>query len=393
MKPFARVLFFSVVLALLSIGWKPAGTVTSERIDFGKIYLTDTHLFVSELTRGVNIYDITTLSAIHSDGYLRIEGNADIAIRDKILYADSYEDLLIFDLSDITRPVLIDSVPNIFKVNRSQGVIIEDPSNSNAVGGLDGCAPSCNRTDAVTSPGFEDGGRSNGGILNGGGTNGGKGQTGQGGSTARFVINNKWLYCIDAFDLIVFDISQPRKPKLEGRVAIGFNIETLFFYRDYLFVGSQTGMHIFDATDIRIPKKVGEFRHGRACDPVVVEETRAFVTLRSSNSCGLIEDAMHVVDIKDVMKPTLLATYPMEGPIGLAIDDGIVYVCDKSFVKIVDAKNEREMKLLSSIPLPNSYDVIQFKNLLFITGVQGIHIYAIDNPSNPVFISRIANGG
>ena len=388
MKRYSHILTYALIIASLSIGWKNSSPKNATRTDFGKIYLTETHLFVSELNKGINLYDITNLSSIHSIGYINIEGNADMIVRGDILYADSYEDLWVFDISDRTHPVFIDSIPNVFKINRIQNKIIANSGND-YVGGMKGCFSGCGAS--ATAPTSYDKGAANGGRETSGTS--GNGQTGQGGSMARFVINDKWLYCIDVSEMIVFDIADPRKPKLEGRVNIGFGIETLFFYDYYLFVGSQTGMFIFDATDWRVPKKVSEFRHARACDPVVVEGKRAYITLRSSNNCGIVQDAMHVVDITDVKKPSLITSFLMEGPMGLSIDNGITYVCDKSFVKIVDVTNEKELKLLSSIALPNCYDVIYYERTLFIVGPMGIYIYKVGDTSNPIRVAHISNLG
>ncbi|MCY7351343.1 MAG: hypothetical protein LH606_11865 [Cytophagaceae bacterium] len=52
------------------------------------------------------------------------------------------------------------------------------------------------------------------------------GGDGTGGSEARFVIVGNTLYTVGKTDLQVFDISQPDKPELVGKVPLGFGIET-----------------------------------------------------------------------------------------------------------------------------------------------------------------------
>lgn len=390
MKHLKKTFLALVILAVLSIGWRTNPTKQSTRVDFGKIYLTDTHLLVSELLRGINIYNVTNFNSIRSVGYIPIEGNADVIVTDNTLYADSYEDLLIYDYSNPEQPILIDSVPNIFRVNRVTSPIFEKPTGDNLVGGVNGCAPFCASNDNVVAPYTPR--RSDAVLLLGedGGRKGGN-QTGQGGSMARFVIKDGWLYCIDITDLIVFDIRNPQKPKLDGRVKLGFGIETLFWYDYFLFVGSQTGMQIFNAQDVKVPVKVGEFRHARACDPVVVEGKRAYVTLRSGNLCGPADDALHIIDITDVKNPLRISSYLMEGPTGLAVENGNVFVCDKFSVYILDVKDETDVKKVSSIAIANAYDTIYHNHLLFIVAPMGIYIFNVADRTKPIQVAHIPN--
>jgi hypothetical protein len=383
MKRMRTTLFLVAATMVLSLGWRTATPRVAGRVDFGKIYLTDTHLFVSELFKGINIYDITDVHNIHSAGYLTIDGNSDMVISGHTLYADCYEDLLIFDLSDPAHPALKDSVPNIFKVSWSaRQQYVEDPSYE-SYGGTSGCSGQGCGNQQTTQPVYMDGGiRTN---------TGGGGQTGKSGSTARFVVVGTLLYCIDSQDMIVLDISTPEKPSLVGRVNIGFGIETLFFYKDYFFVGSNTGMLIYDNRDVMLPAKVGEFRHVRACDPVVVEGNRAYVTLRSGARCGQVDPAMHIVDISNVTDSKLLSSYRMDGPIGLTVVDGVAFVCDQNAVRILDVKDDAKVTELQHIDIQNTYDVIYDKGLLFVVGPMGIYIYDVHDVRNPIPVSTILN--
>jgi hypothetical protein len=379
MKRARASLVLVFLLAGLSIGWKSAPTAAT-RVDFGKIYLTDTHLFISELTRGIAIYDRSNLDAVTRVGDIAIEGNADMVMTGSILYADSYEDLLIFDLSDPSQPRLVDSVPDVFTVSRAAGTPITQHY-EDEYGGLGGCSPSGCESDNSAVPMYDNG--------RGAGTGGGGEQTGQGGSMARFVINGSQLICIDNATLVVFDIRTPLKPSLVGRVNVGFGIETLFFHDSYLFIGSATGMFIYDARDVQVPVKLSQFTHARACDPVVVEGTTAYVTLRSSVFCGPAEDALHIVDIADVKNPALIATVPMEGPQGLAVSGGIGVVCDRNAVRVLDLRNPAAVRALADIPVTDAYDVISSGSALFIVGPMGLDIYDVSDPAAPQRKSRI----
>ena len=107
--------------------------------------------------------------------------------------------------------------------------------------------------------------------------------TGKGGSLARFTIVGNYLYLVDYATLEVYDISTTYAFK-RSSVFVGFSIETIFPYKDKLFVGSRDGMFIYSLADPKKPVKIGAARHLRSCDPVVGNDTLSFVTLRSGQA-------------------------------------------------------------------------------------------------------------
>ena len=96
--------------------------------------------------------------------------------------------------------------------------------------------------------------------------------TGQAGSQARFTISGNYLYTVNNSDMQVFDITIASNPVPWSKQSIGFGIETIFSHDQYLFIGSQNGIFIYDNSNPQFPTKVGSLLHARSCDPVVVEE-------------------------------------------------------------------------------------------------------------------------
>ena len=156
----------------------------------------------------------------------------------------------------------------------------------------------------------------------------GSGNTGQGGSLARFKIVDDYLYAVDSHQINVFEISDLENPKDLDDVYAGFDIETIFNRGDHLFLGSMRGMYIYDITAPATPTFVSEFQHGTACDPVVVDENYAYVTLRGGNFCGATESGLYIIDLADITTPELLVIYPMNEPYGLGVKDDKLFVCD-----------------------------------------------------------------
>jgi len=93
---------------------------------------------------------------------------------------------------------------------------------------------------------------------------------GQAGSMSRFAIVNDMLYAIANNQLQLINIEAPALPVLWNRVPVEFGIETLFPIDDYLFIGSQTGVFIYDNSNPLYPQYLSEFTHARSCDPAVM---------------------------------------------------------------------------------------------------------------------------
>ena len=71
--------------------------VTTQQLqisNYGKICFYNGFLFISESEVGIYIIDNTNPSQPRIVGFIELVGNADLAIRNDVLYADSYIDIL-----------------------------------------------------------------------------------------------------------------------------------------------------------------------------------------------------------------------------------------------------------------------------------------------------------
>ena len=80
----------------------------------GKMYFKDGYIFVNEELKGVHVINNTNPSSPQNMGFIEIPGNIDIAIKNNILYADSYIDLVAINISNVTNPVEVKRVQDIF---------------------------------------------------------------------------------------------------------------------------------------------------------------------------------------------------------------------------------------------------------------------------------------
>src|SRR5690606_5280934 len=323
----------------------------------GKIYLYGDFLLINEPQKGIHIIDNTNPYSPKPVHFINIPGNVDLAVNANILYADSYVDLLAFDISETDNIQLVKRVEDVFP-----HMYTDLPSTTFMT-----LKDTVISYDSEFIQGWE--------LWNGSdmafnsGSSGGE-SYGQGGSMARFTLMNGHLYAVDDYSLRIFDVNEADSPQFLDDLQLGWGIETIFPFQEKLFIGSSTGMHIYDAAVPSRPQPMSVYQHITACDPVVVNEDHAFVTLRSGMTCNLGTNELHVLDIKDPYHPELLKAYPMSNPHGLALTDNYLYLAEgshglKSFdvadvMKIDDNRMEhlRSMKSVDIIPGPKSLIVI-----------------------------------
>jgi hypothetical protein len=346
----------------------------------GKIYILGRYLFVNEIDKGVHIIDNSNPSNPRAVAFVDIPGNIDIAVRGSYLYADMYKELVVVDISDPLNAKLVKEVPNVFSdryygtvVNDSAYIIVdweikdtmvdvEDAAPQSFVGYLAYASDGASQSKASYVPGIA-------------------------GSLARFSIVNEYLYAINTSSLHSFNVSQPDEPVRTDSIYVGWNIETLYPFKNKLLIGSTTGMFIYDIQDPAKPQPVSTFDHARACDPVVTDGDYAFITLRTGNTCNGISNQLDIVDIKNVESPTLARTYPLTNPAGLAKDGNTLFICDGSDgLKIFDAENVHNLRLIRTLPDVEPQDVIAWAGNLVMVAKEGIYQY--DYSSLPDLVQR-----
>ncbi len=198
--------------------------------------------------------------------------------------------------------------------------------------------------------------------------------TGKAGSTARFASVGNYLYTVNESQLQIFNIQNPENPFNVANLQIAWGIETIFPYQNRLFIGTQTGMLVYDITNPAKPEKLSMFEHVYSCDPVVVEGNYAYVTLHSEdNWCGQFNNELQIIDIHDISNPKLIGTYPMLNPLGLGIDDSLLFVCDKG-LKVYDVSDKQKLKFLNHFNI-EANDVIPYKGVLLVIGENGLYQY------------------
>ena len=375
-------------------------TAASEILSAGKIYIKDNYLFINEKYKGIHVYDNTNPASPVNLAFIDIPGNVDLAVRGHYLYADNYVDLVVLDIANVNVPIEVARIQNIFpytipeatesypiaNIDQEQGVIVgwqvhevtEQVSGSQTPyyyfdkgTGIYTMSENIAGVNTVQTVGI-------------------------GGSMARFIINGDQFYGLNQTDLQVINVSQPFRPIVGAKVQMARAVETVFIDSTFLFIGTQSGMLVYDVSIPSTPVYKSEYNHFQSCDPVIVKDNLAYVTLRAGNRCGNWQNLMEVIDMHNMLSPTLLKSYSMVEPYGLGINNKTLFVCDGSAgLKIFDATDPLQMDshLLKQYTDLKAFDVIPFGNVLIMIAEDGLYQYNFADLQNIQQISKIPIGG
>jgi hypothetical protein len=350
----------------------------------GKIYYKDGFAFLNELYKGVHIIDIRNVASPKNIAFVNIPGAVDMAVRGNVLYADMYTDLVAIDISNPQQVKLQQVLQGVFpqryypNFDNDTGKIIVD----------------WQAIDTVLQEGeyFDWGLRREDMMFAMPAAAGGGTTNGTGGSMARFGLREDRLYTVDNTDLKVFDVSIPERPLYIRNVNTGnWGIETIFPFGNNLFIGSMTGMFIYDVTAKDLPKQIGTFTHARVCDPVISDGKHAFVTLRNGSQCQGFINQLDVVDISNLTKPTLLKSYPLTNPHGLSKVGEVLVICDGADgLKLFNASDVKNIRQTAHVKGMNAYDVIAWGTVAMVSAADALYLIDFSDPAKPVIKSSIS---
>ena len=103
---------------------------------------------------------------------------------------------------------------------------------------------------------------------------------GKGGSLAKFTIIGNYVYAVSSHYLYTIDISDPSHPVKVNQSQLNYDMETIYPYKNRLFIGSKTGLYIYSVDTASSPRLIGEAKHGRSCDPVVANDSVSSAEIR-----------------------------------------------------------------------------------------------------------------
>lgn len=358
----------------------------------GKIYIRGNYIFLNEVDKGIHIIDNSNPSSPVNKAFINIPGNLDLAVKGNILYADLYTDLVTIDITDPLNATVKKYNEGVFPY-RSYGIgfsadrskIIVDWEKRDTTVTEDcawnrGWEPMAGAFFLASSASADGGSKASVSPI------------GLGGSMARFTLVNNRMYTVSFSDLNIFNITSPENPVFSNKVNINsWNIETIFPFKDKLFIGSQTGMFIYTISNPDNPALAGQFVHAVSCDPVIADDNFAYVTLRSGTNCrNATLNQLDILKLSNFTNTQLLKSYPLTNPHGLSKDGNLLFICDgKAGLKVYDASDVMNLQLIKHITTLETYDVIAYNNIALVVAKDGLYQYDYSNVNNIQLRSKI----
>ncbi|MES1218104.1 MAG: hypothetical protein ABUT20_21535 [Bacteroidota bacterium] len=376
-----KPVYISKSKALASINGSPDEPIGTT----GKIYIKDKYIFLNDVDKGIHVIDNSNPSRPVQIAFLSIPGNLDISVKGNILYADMYSDLLAIDISNPKKVTVASVLPSLFK-NRY--------FNYSTIDSTEFVAYWIKKDTVIHEgdayPGYIDCINCSYFYASSAQANASRGpKNGAAGSLAKMVMMNDYLYAItDQGSVGIVSIANAAKPQFVAGMAAGFDLQTIYPFENKLFLGSGSGMFMYDLSDPLNPVTLGQFSHLRSCDPVVTDGDYAYVTLQGGGRCGGANNELDVINIKNLMQPQQIKSYMMKAPTGLCKDGDLLFVCDGTAgVKLFNASNPAELRLLKIIESDSPYDIIAQNKIALIVAKDGLYQYDYKNPSKVQLLS------
>jgi len=363
-------------------------TTEEELVKPGKIYFKDQYMYINEYQKGIHVVDLSDPSSPTKKAFINIPGNVDMAIKDNMLFADSYIDLVLIDISNPEQPSEVKRIEEMFEyviptydweypldeIDEEKGVItrFELKEITREV-----------YNNPYPWPIFYDYAALESSAKYNAPMGGSGGAYGVGGSMARFITYDNYLYTLEStYKLKSIDISNIDQPTVKNELSLWGNVETIFISDEHMYVGTSNGMHILSLSEPSVPILLSTYQHLTACDPVVVDGNRAYVTLRAGNLCGGTQNLLEVIDISNKYEPKRMISYAMSDPYGLGIDGSTLFICEGEYgLKVYDATDSYTItsNKIAEFGQIHAYDVIPLSSFLFVIGDDGFQIYDYSN--------------
>ena len=293
----------------------------------GNLYAYGDYLFVNVNREGYHVLDNTDPRQPRNVAFLQVPGATHMAFVDGRMVSDSYADMLVLEFGGPDDLTLLSSTPNLllqtdgFEVGEDVVAVgfeeREVTFTEDCSGLVDVGCPQCD-------VGFE---RLNF-ASDMGAVRSGNVQVNTGGSLARLAFCDRMLYVLARDRLTTF--------RLEGQTLVnaretqlGGGQEALVLDGAFLYAASEWGLTVLEVGDCGLPVSRGFAPRFWNNDPVAVAGDRAVVALRNGNTpTDRLDGRLIVYDLSDRTNPRELATFPMAHPVGVALRQNRLYVCD-----------------------------------------------------------------
>lgn len=287
-----------------------------------------------------------------------------IQASDSYLYAVSGNKLLVFDISNVTNPDLVDTQSTTSaNQNRNRSIWVTD---SSLFVGAD-CGPLfVYDLETPSAP-----------VKISTSPDGACGETANG-----LFVANGFAYLADSEDLwgfSIYNVTDPAHPLFAGSASDdsmeSWNGTAVQVAGSYAFVATSTSLKVYNISNPATPGQVGQVTVPGDPVDVAISGAHAFVTSDSK--------AVHVIDISSPADPKLVTSISMAlTPRSVFVHNQKAYVAaGESQVEIIDVADPAHPQILESIAIPGARDVWAAGNFLYVGGTAGLSVVNIsDSP-------------
>jgi hypothetical protein len=346
-----------------ALGWRVPASTPTGLVSPLNMTLSDGTLYVSDQFTGVHVYDVADPAAPRAVTTIALDGNRGSAVKDDILYASEKNKLHVYRREGDTF-TLVTTLESEYDYDGGDVPWNEGPDEYSFA-----CVCGT-RDESPVMPASQSGGS----------------------SYATFAVIDDYLYRVDRYQLVVYDIQAPAAPVELQRLTLDWTIETIYPTPEYLFIGGESGMFVCDRADPANPDLIGMVQHIRACDPVVVSGDIAYVTVRGGNQCGASPDELMIVDVSSPSAPRVVGVKPLATPHGLALREPFLYVSTgQSGYTLLDVTRPTAPAELEKWADWPTKDFLWSNDLLYVLGFDDLRIYDVSDPKTPILKSTIEN--
>ncbi|CAN5737083.1 hypothetical protein BH10BAC3_BH10BAC3_34070 [soil metagenome] len=355
----------------------------------GKICIKGNYIFLNEVDKGIHVIDNTNPTAPVNIAFIDLPGNVDIAVKGNTLYADFYTDLVAIDIRNPLNAIVKKFVSNIFPERYYYGfrtdstMLITDWIKKTVT-----VKGSYQQYPIFINDGMLFNNKDAGLASS---ANASAAPVGISGSLSRFAVIQDWLYSVSYDSLRITDVTNTENPVRANAIGLGWGMETIFPFKDKLFLGSNAGMFIYSVQNPLVPAKLGTFEHVRTCDPVVADDNVAYVTLHSGTACAGYTNQLDVLNISDILSPQLIKSYALTNPRGLSKDGNLLFICDgNDGLKVFNAADPNAITLMKTFEMAEANDVIAYNHIALVIATDGLYQYDYSDAANIKLMSKIA---
>jgi len=360
----------------------------------GKIYVAEDYILVGEEEQGIHVVDNSDPENPVFTNFINVPGNREFFVKGHFLYAESYYDLVKIDISNVDQVTLASRANNVFadeiKNNQDETLL-----GFTFVEKTEEVDVNSNLYNEISHTGLIYRDYLNNLIPRSAVPSSFAGNSDQqSGTVNRIAHNNDHVYVIGLHKLTVIDDTNADMNKV-GSQGLGDETETIFSYKNNLFLGSRSSMSIYDASNPTVVTESYRFDHATSCDPVLPTDDVAYISLRTADfsACPGNINALIVLDIENLDSPKEVAEIEMQSPYGMTIFDDQLFVGEGvNGLKIFDVSNRQNPILISDDKSVEAYDVIKHPSadLILIAGPNGLEQFELGADQDLQFKSRIS---